>query len=77
MNNNNLNLNENNKIKTECPKSDMDSIDKILSDTRYDDIFYLKSIGYKWNEITKYFNLSERQCRRIYDSKCPKSDMTI
>ena len=77
MNNNNLNLNENNEIKTECPKSDMDSIDKILSYTRDDNIFYLKSIGYKWNEITKYFNLSERQCRRIYDSKCPKSDMTI
>lgn len=88
MNNNNLNSNETNEIeeknfcnteqnediKTECLKTD---IDTILKDTRNDDIFYLKSIGYKWNEITKYFNLSERQCKRIYDSKCLKTDIPI
>lgn len=74
MNNNNLNLNENNEIKTECHKSD---IDKILTDRRNDDIFYLKSIGYKLDEIAEYFNLSTRQCIRIYNSKCHKSDMTI
>ena len=74
MNNNNLNLNENNEIKTECPKSD---IDTILTDRRNDDIFYLKSIGYKLDEIAEYFNLSTRQCIRICSSKCHKSDMTI
>ena len=77
MNNNNLNLNENNEIKTECPKTDINDIDKILTDTRNDDIFYLKSIGYKWDEISKHFNLSERHCRRIYESRCPKTDITI
>lgn len=74
MNNNNLNLNENNEIKTDCLKSD---IDKFLKDTRNDDIFYLKSIGYKLNEIAEYFNLSTRQCIRICNSRYHKSDMTI
>lgn len=88
MNNNNLNLNENNERKdnhfcnteenkdnkTECLKSD---IDTILTDRRNDDIFYLKSIGYKLDEIAEYFNLSTRQCIRICSSKCHKSYMTI